>query len=388
MSTRLRILIEGWRGVPHSYCVVTMNYARHLLDRADCDLRFADQPYFDPAWKPVRGVLAGDGDARVGALAAPEPGWEPSVVVRGDYPMRLDTHPAARVFCLGTTEFGIAIDGALSGGTLRERADGRRVSVVTPSRWSRDGYLRSGAPARGVHLVPLGVDTALFRPPTLEQRAAARTTLGIAADRFVFLSLGGMTDNKGVGNIIAGFGQRVLEDPRAALVLKGLSDMYASEARIRRHLEGLPAEAAALVERNLIYVGAAQSLDGVARLYHAADAYFAPYTAEGFCLPALEASACGLPVLCTRGGPTDEFLPRAGTIFIASDRKPFHNDARRIGHFPRPQALIDATRRVMADTGLREAALREGPANARRAYTWQHSTDHLVRVMRDGENGS
>jgi glycosyltransferase involved in cell wall biosynthesis len=43
-------------------------------------------------------------------------------------------------------------------------------------------------------------------------------------------------------------------------------------------------------------------------LYNVADAYVTPYRAEGFNLPALEAQACGTPVVATRGGATDDFL--------------------------------------------------------------------------------
>ena len=379
-TERLRVLIEGWRGVPHSYCVVLMHTCREWLDRADYDLRFVEQPLYDPTWKRMSGVLGGDGDARVGAIPPPEEGWVPQVVVRGDYPMRLDPHPTARVVVVGTTEFGIAVPGAVRGADLKS-VDGRRVVIATCSNWSRDGFLRSGAPGKGVALVPLGVDTSLFRPPTPAERCAARDWLGVDESRFVFLSLGAMTQNKGVAFILAGFAQTVSEQPRAALVLKGLSEMYASDKRVRAALDQLPAEAAPLIQNNLRFVGETLTLNDMARLYHAADAYLAPYTAEGFCMPALEASACGLPVLCTKGGPTDEFLPRAGNIFIASDRQPFVTEPQKTGLFVRLPALFDAMSRAMNDPGLHAAALREGPLNARSAYSWAQSAALLRAAM-------
>src|SRR5690349_23097650 len=47
-------------------------------------------------------------------------------------------------------------------------------------------------------------------------------------------------------------------------------------------------------------------------LYRAADVLVAPYRGEGFCLPALEAMACGVPVIHTGTGPTGEFVPESG----------------------------------------------------------------------------
>jgi hypothetical protein len=52
-------------------------------------------------------------------------------------------------------------------------------------------------------------------------------------------------------------------------------------------------------------------------LYSVADAYVTPYRAEGFNLPALEAQACGTPVIATQGGATDDFLWPATTSAIS-----------------------------------------------------------------------
>ena len=47
----------------------------------------------------------------------------------------------------------------------------------------------------------------------------------------------------------------------------------------------------------------------MAALYRACDVLVHPYRGEGFAMPVLEAMACGLPVIVTGGGPTDEFCP-------------------------------------------------------------------------------
>src|SRR5206468_11339578 len=62
-------------------------------------------------------------------------------------------------------------------------------------------------------------------------------------------------------------------------------------------------------------------------LYRAADVLVQPYRGEGFCLPALEALACGVPVVVTAGGPTDEFTSADCAWHVPSTRVPYPADA-------------------------------------------------------------
>ena len=71
------------------------------------------------------------------------------------------------------------------------------------------------------------------------------------------------------------------------------------------------------IEGRINYYGGIWLAGRMAELYQVADAYVTPYACEGFNLPALEAAACGLPLICTRGGPTDEFTT---ADFLAADR--------------------------------------------------------------------
>src|SRR5690606_35536152 len=50
----------------------------------------------------------------------------------------------------------------------------------------------------------------------------------------------------------------------------------------------------------------------------AADCLVAPYRGEGFCLPVLEALACGVPVIIPSGGATDDFADTDAAYKLSS----------------------------------------------------------------------
>src|SRR5204863_3469458 len=71
--------------------------------------------------------------------------------------------------------------------------------------------------------------------------------------------------------------------------------------------------------------------DALVELYRSCDVLVHPYRGEGFAMPVLEAMACGLPVIVTAGGPTDEFCPPEAGWRIRAQRKALPGG--RVDHF-------------------------------------------------------
>jgi len=64
------------------------------------------------------------------------------------------------------------------------------------------------------------------------------------------------------------------------------------------------------------------SSNELAELMACADVYVSPYKAEGFNLPVLESMALGVPVIVTKGGPTDDFVDATFAKYVDSERVP------------------------------------------------------------------
>ena len=123
----------------------------------------------------------------------------------------------------------------------------------------------------------------------------------------------------------------------------------------------------------------------MAQIYGAADAYVSAYRAEGFNLPVLEAAACGLPVICTEGGSTDDFVGDAFALKIKSRLLPIVIDDQ-IGDILEPDVghLFELMLKVMDSQSWRRQAAAAGPALCREQIHLghRHASPHHGNIVR------
>jgi glycosyltransferase involved in cell wall biosynthesis len=168
----------------------------------------------------------------------------------------------------------------------------RNDAVIAVSQGVADS-MGSRASAVPVHVIANGVDAAALRRDALE-RGAAREDLGIAADRFVIGTVGGLTPKKGHRVLVRAAREVVERVPDALFVFVGLPvdpDPIHDEIErqgMRDHvvLAGYRANGAALMP--------------------AFDLYCLPSLFEGMPVSLLEAFALGLPTVATSVGGVPE----------------------------------------------------------------------------------
>jgi glycosyltransferase involved in cell wall biosynthesis len=111
-----------------------------------------------------------------------------------------------------------------------------------------------------------------------------------------------------------------------------------------------------------------------------------PYQAEGFNMPVLEAAACGLPVICTAGGPTDDFVTEDFALQIAStlEHVAVANTPRAMGLIPDLEHLVHLMLCVIDDAEFRESARAAGPKYVGERFTWAKVVDRLLPIILPG----
>lgn len=373
-DTPLHVHIVGWRGVSHSIALVNQWQMLELLKRPDIRLTFEDAPFPDPTWAPQRGLFgAADSDAiaAVPPLGANE---RPDVsLVIPFQRRRFGRFNWPAVVFVAAEELGSALIerfGAVP--ALNERGE---VLYLAASRWVRDGFIAEGLDPTRIAVLGHGVDRSLAPAPRLRAGAKAHFKL----PGFTFLNVGGMFALKGIGLLLRAFAALVADGLDVHLLLKGNDSVYSSRELLTKELESLPQDGQALLKNKITYIGRSMSKEEMAAVYNAADCYVSPYLAEGFNMPVLEAAACGLPVICTNGGATDDFTTEDFCLRI--DSNPVVSDRGWV-LLPDLTDLIAKMRRVVTDTEFLQRAAVAGPAYVAQTATWPLVTDRLVAILR------
>lgn len=172
----------------------------------------------------------------------------------------------------------------------------------------------TGYPAERIFVQPYPTDAALFQPGSGQ---ATRRKLGLD-EQPVLLYVGRLAASKCVPLMIEAL---PLVPKSQALIVGDTSDVYGVEARRCQEL----AKRLGVADR-VHFLGQLDDRD-LADIYRAADVLVIPSLHEGYCLPAVEAMASGLPVVAARTTALPETLGDAGLTFTPND---VHDLARQV----------------------------------------------------------
>ena len=208
--------------------------------------------------------------------------------------------------------------------TEEERRDINRLYNIAPHK---------------VEVIPAGVDLDVFRSI---DKAGARKVLGLTEDRIV-LSVGRIEPLKGLDILIGAVAK--LENRRSTrLVIVGGVPGHDQE------MERLKSLAADLEIQDMVtFTGAVRQSD-LPTYLSAADVFVIPSYHESFGLAALEAMACGVPVVAARVGGLKTFIANGVTGYLV----PWHC----------PEPYTERLDMLLASPALRESMGRAAKAKA------------------------
>ncbi len=212
-----------------------------------------------------------------------------------------------------------------------------------------------------IEIVPPGVDHEMFSPGTDSDRAAARAALGIA-DKRVLLFVGRIQPLKGAGLALGCLAE--LGDPNAVLVVVGGPSGPEGDDELAR-LHAL-ARTPGLSGR--VRFVDPQPHGQLCAFYRAADVCLVPSRSESFGLVALEAAACGTPVVAADVGGLRSLVDDGLTGFLVEGRTP--------AEYAAPVSML------LSEPDLADAMGVSAEARSRR-YAWSITAGRLRRLYAD-----
>lgn len=328
----MKLLVQGWVNIPHSYAIVNCFQLIHLYKnfKEELEIFIEEREYFRSNWVKklvypeqynciIKNLKIWNGEAI-------------DIIYSITYPYNITKYNSipkcifytAEHAMLDHTYFSIdngKFDNIDDIKNYLENNDS--LFFTSPSIWSQKGLKNLGFPDTRNKIITHGVDTTIFKlNMNISTRNAIRKKYGVLEDDILLINIGAMTGNKGMIQILIVLNHIIKNgNKKFKLLLKGTGDLYQSQLFIEHYFQILRENNLFDNENdednlkaNIIYLNDTLSYKRINDLFNSADLYISPYLAEGFNLTVLEALSSGLPVLVPETGSTKEYIDDLKTI--------------------------------------------------------------------------
>jgi glycosyltransferase involved in cell wall biosynthesis len=252
------------------------------------------------------------------------------------------------------------------------RAEKKHIDMIfVPSKHTELAFRNAGVD-KIFKIIPHGYNPEIFN--TDGPKAELPQLKG---DFFKFLFVGGwkdgINDRKGLDIALRAFCNEFRADEKVQFIAK-FNMAYQSAENIIYHINSLdlPKERPEVI---LLLNDAPEK--ELANLYRSADCFVMPSKAEAFCMPCLEAMACGLPVLTTNYGGQIDYVPKEWLIDISGMARAtgeFHIYSETEWAIPNQKHLQQLMRKAFEGQF-------KGKPELIKNYTWQNSAKKLVQAI-------
>jgi glycosyltransferase involved in cell wall biosynthesis len=233
---------------------------------------------------------------------------------------------------------------------MQRRVAQRLPAVIAVSDSAREDIIaRVGVAPERVRVVHIGVDSDLYQPTPSVAKVPGRILAMASAD----------VPLKGLAPLLEAM----------AMLRAGRDDVEMVVVSKHRHGSEVPATL-----RRLGLNGSVRFVSGVdepalLKLYSEAEVAVVPSLYEGFSLPAVQAMACGVPLVATTAGALPEVVGRDGETGLMV----------RPGD---PGQLAAALDLALGDRALRERLAVAGRARVVERFTWLRTAEGISREYR------
>jgi D-inositol-3-phosphate glycosyltransferase len=222
------------------------------------------------------------------------------------------------------------------------------------------------ADSNKIEVCPPGVDTSRFYPIPQDE---AKEYIGIPKDEKMLLFVGRIEPLKGIDILIKAIAQMQKSDvlstcPHYLFIIGG--DPDADDKEMNNEMSKLRELCNQLGVGDMVLFLGKRDQDSLQYYYSAAEVVVMPSHYESFGLVALEAMACGIPVVATQVGGLQHLVQNGKTGFIIPDNDPI--------------ALEEKLTQLICNSSLRDQMSRASAKYAK-SFAWENIAERLLEIF-------
>ncbi len=206
--------------------------------------------------------------------------------------------------------FPFNIDNPVRGKEERNVSKGSDAIVVWSDHEKKFIQEKFKINSRNIEVIPPGVDVDIFKP---EDKSESRKIINISQDEKVILYVGRLERLKGLDTLLEALSLLDQRDINL-LVVGGLYNLQ-ELSRLKKICKDLD------LDQNVHFVGSINRKE-LKHYYNSSDLCVLPSYYESFGLSALEASACGIPVIASKRGGLSSIVLDKKTGYLLQWRCP------------------------------------------------------------------
>ena len=311
----MNILIEGWRGINHSFSLVNQWQIIELLKTSN--IYFKDVPFISDRWnkKDNSSGFENNIENLINTIPEADSNQDIDITYRISCPFDFNENFKSKLlFVFGTSEYKFLYQSNFKNNSLDKIKQNRNIFIHVPSNWSKKGFMNVGFEENQIIVVPHGVNMEDFNLLSKEEIQNVKKKYEIKDENIVLSNIGAMSENKGIEVLVSAYGILKKKHKNLKLILKDQSNLYGittnhifeniKKSEFNKKFNIINDE----MKKDIIIISKNLSIKELKEIYSITNCYVSPYLAEGFNLTPLEAAACGTQIVVTKGGSTDDYF--------------------------------------------------------------------------------
>ncbi|CAM4109774.1 glycosyltransferase family 4 protein [Gillisia limnaea] len=273
--------------------------------------------------------------------------------------------------------------------------------ILVTSNWVKEMYVRDGIRGDNILVLPVGCDTASFRP--FEKKdpkiRSVREALGISPDQIMILTVGGDAASKGAQEVMQALAIIDAKAPKWKYICK----VWPQPRTLAQNIKDLELAGQLGIEKKIFYATNTVSRNFMPYLIGACDIYAGPSRLEGFGMPQVEAGACGKPVIGINAMGMLDTLVHEKTALLAGIAKKIDVNhvilGKESGYEKNHKIIFDLPRTVdyranvqdiaqhllqlMLDADLRDKMGKEARIHVERNFNYKMVAKRFLDIIQD-----